>query len=89
MLTEPQAALLIWMVETGESSFMFELMYGPIQSITAGPELEINFDAPARLTARLRCPGEVNLEVLPIKGADPRGRRPVFGAARPRARCSS
>jgi ribosomal protein S19E (S16A) len=36
-LSEEQSALLIWMVRTGESSFIFEEMFGPSQSITAGP----------------------------------------------------
>lgn len=47
ILSEEQVALLIWMVQTGESSFMFEEMFGPSQSITAGPggeekEREVN-----------------------------------------------
>jgi hypothetical protein len=35
MLTQAQRALLIWMVETGESSFLFEPVFGPTQTVTA------------------------------------------------------
>lgn len=36
-LTEPQRDLFVWMVSSGETSFLLEAMFGPHDSLLAGP----------------------------------------------------
>ena len=45
MLTQRQVEILVWMVESGETAFVFSEGYGPASLVASGPAGELQVEA--------------------------------------------